>query len=58
MTTKLDPGWDEWRNELEQLAIARNLVSRLQGEEAWRCYYDDGYSPEGALNVEFAYESR
>lgn len=57
--TEEDPsGWPEWRNELEQLAVARNLVSRLLGDEAWRYYYADGYSPEGALNEEFAYESR
>ena len=43
----------EWMAELIALAEQHNWP--LGDEEAWRCYWSDGYAPEQALQEEMSY---
>ena len=55
-----DMSWEDWKAELDRLAIAGDIYGpegaiEACGEESWRDYFEDGYSPQEALDEDIDY---
>ena len=51
----MTPEFQKWLDELDEVAAkfdAPNLVEQT-GAECWKCFFDDGYSPEDALREDW-----
>lgn len=47
-----------WLKELREMAVEQYGFTDpdFRDEEAWLAYYNDGYTPEGALDIECSYD--
>ena len=56
----VSPEFREWLDELDALARkwdpehCSESLSKETGEESWRDFYDDGYTPEQALREDWS----
>lgn len=51
--------FQDWLKKLDKVAVrngySTSSISKETGEECWRGYFDDGSSPEEALNEDASY---